>query len=124
MSRVMHFELSARDPERAVSFYGELFGWQFQKWEGSEEYWLVTTGPDEEPGINGGMMRAQEEWPPGVVNIVAVDAIDACLERVTRHGGEVVIPRSPVSGMGYVAYCRDPGGAVFGLFEADAAAGG
>ena len=50
MPRVVHFEIHADDPERAISFYQSVFGWQFQKWEGPLEYWMIITGP----GINEG----------------------------------------------------------------------
>ena len=43
MPRVVHFEIHAQDPERAVRFYERVFGWSAQRW-GSEEYWLLTTG--------------------------------------------------------------------------------
>ena len=61
MPRVVHFEIHAGDPDRAVNFYKTLFDWQFQKWEGPMEYWMVITGPDDQPGINGGLMRRQGE---------------------------------------------------------------
>src|SRR5262249_60785108 len=60
MPRVMHFEIHADNPERAVGFYTKVFGWSFKNWGGPMEYWLVTTGPDGQPGINGGARR-----PPG-----------------------------------------------------------
>ena len=53
MPRVVHFEIHADDPQRAANFYQNVFGWQINKWEGPEDYWLVTTGADNEPGING-----------------------------------------------------------------------
>ena len=66
MPRVVHFEVPADEPERAAGFYREVFGWQAQRWEGPQEYWLLTTGPDDVAGINGGIMRRQE--PFGVTN--------------------------------------------------------
>ena len=59
MNRVVHFELPADNPDRAVDFYKKVFGWQIQKWPGPQDYWLVTTGADGEPGINGGILRRQ-----------------------------------------------------------------
>ena len=53
MPRVIHFEIPADDPERAVAFYQNVFGWKWQKWEGPEPYWLATTGEDSEPGAAG-----------------------------------------------------------------------
>ena len=52
MARVVHFEIPADQPERAIEFYSKIFGWQFQKWDGPMPYWMINTG--EGPGINGG----------------------------------------------------------------------
>ena len=51
MNRVNHFEIYTPDPETVQPFYGEVFGWKFQKFEGGPmEYWLVTTGDDRSRG--------------------------------------------------------------------------
>ncbi|MGZ4908488.1 MAG: VOC family protein, partial [Halobacteriota archaeon] len=42
MSKVIHFELPADDPQRAVEFYEKVFGWTITKWEGPNDYWLIT----------------------------------------------------------------------------------
>jgi len=34
MSRVVHFEIYADDPERAVKFYTSVFDWKVNKWQG------------------------------------------------------------------------------------------
>lgn len=46
----MYFELPADDPKRAIAFYEKVFGWTITKWDAPMDYWLVTTGPDDEPG--------------------------------------------------------------------------
>ena len=43
MSRVVHFEIHAENPERAVRFYTAVFGWTITKWDGPFDYWLVST---------------------------------------------------------------------------------
>ena len=73
MSKVVHFEINTPDVEKTTAFYGGVFGWQFQKWEGPEPYWLVTTGEQDAPGIGGGMMSVKD-WPQ-TVNIVGVDSM-------------------------------------------------
>ena len=57
MARVIHFEIHADEPERAVQFYRRVFGWEFRAHDGDTEYWFITTGPPEEKGINGGLVR-------------------------------------------------------------------
>src|SRR6185436_19469492 len=54
MNRPVHFEIPAKDPARAIKFYEGAFGWTFKKWDGPMPYWMITTGPGSEPGINGG----------------------------------------------------------------------
>lgn len=51
MPRVIHFEIQAEQPERAIEFYSAVFGWRFPAW--MDGYWGVSTGTDGEPGTNG-----------------------------------------------------------------------
>ena len=118
MSRVVHFELPADNPERAVDFYKKVFGWQFQKWEGPTDYWLVSTGPDAQPGINGGLLRRQQPGA-GTCNTIGVTSLDDSVATITKNGGKNVVPKMPIPGVGYVAYCSDTEGNVFGLLQPD-----
>ena len=61
MPSVIHFEIFADEPERAVKFYTEVFGWQIQSRGGPVDYRLATTGPDTEPGINSAIAAAAKE---------------------------------------------------------------
>jgi uncharacterized protein len=122
MPRVVHFEIPSDDPQRATRFYGDVFGWQFQKWEGPQEYWLVTTGAEGERGIDGGLLRRSEP-SQGVVNTVDVPDVDDVVARVERAGGRVVVPKMPIPGVGWLAYAQDPDGNTFGLMQGDPAAG-
>jgi predicted enzyme related to lactoylglutathione lyase len=118
MSRVIHFELPADNPERAVEFYKKVFGWNFQKWEGPQEYWLVSTGPKTQPGINGGLLRRQHPGA-GTCNTIDVASVDQAVANITKHGGKNVMPKTALPGVGYLAYCSDTEGNVFGLMQAD-----
>ncbi len=64
MPRVVHFEIHADDPERAVKFYQNVFGWELTKWGGPHEYWVIKTGPDGSLGINGGLVRGMARARP------------------------------------------------------------
>lgn len=121
MGRVLHFELPAGDPERAVEFYSKVFGWKFGKWDGPIEYWMVMTGPDGTPGINGGLLR-RNDHVKGTTNTLSVDSVDATTKAVTAAGGKQVTPKMPIPGVGYFAYCEDTEGNLFGVMQADKAA--
>jgi hypothetical protein len=121
MPRVIHFELSADDPERAVKFYDEVFGWKTQKWDGPQSYWLLTTGEEGQPGINGGLMkRSDNPLPPSsATNTIDVPSVDDYAQKITERGGKVVMPKSALPGIGYLAYCEDTEGNVFGIMQFD-----
>jgi len=123
MPRVIHFEIHASDPDRSVKFYESLFGWTFQKWEGPMDYWLVTTGPDSQPGINGGLLRRQGEIDGqaviAYVCTVDVENIDTAITKAQSLGAQVVVPKMPIPGMGWLVYCKDSEGNIFGMMQAD-----
>jgi predicted enzyme related to lactoylglutathione lyase len=121
MPRVQHFEISANEPEKVAAFYENVFGWKITKWEGPVEYWLVETGGEEEPGINGGISRP-DETISGTVNTIGVPDIDAYLEKVQKFGGKVVVDKHIIPGVGYNAYCQDVEGSVFGVHQEDPSA--
>jgi uncharacterized protein len=117
MSRVIHFEIPAADPERASKFYQKVFGWKFDKWAGPMEYWMVTTGAEGTPGINGGLMRNTNVKT--TTNTVGVESVDAAIKTATGAGGKLVMPKTPIPGVGYFAYCEDTEGNLFGVMQAD-----
>ena len=117
MYRVVHFEISADEPERAQKFYTEVFGWDIQHWPGPEDYWLVTTGPNDQPGINGGIFK--RKGPVNYVNTVDVPSIEAAVETIEKNGGKLVVPKRAIPGVGWLAYCQDTEGNVFGITKED-----
>lgn len=118
MPRVVHFEIAADNTERAAKFYGEVFGWNINKWDGPQEYWLVSTGQRETYGIDGGLMKKMDNFP-GVINIVDVESTDEYVEKIAAAGGGIVMPKMAVPGIGYLAYCRDTEGNIFGIMQND-----
>ncbi|PKW17191.1 VOC family protein [Saccharopolyspora spinosa] len=122
MLRPVHFEIHAGDVDRARTFYSTVFGWRFQQW-GDEQYLLVLTG--EGPGIDGGLLPREGPEPSDETPIAAfattveVDDVEAMLSIVETAGGRVAMPKTALTGMGWVAYCRDTEGNIFGMFEAD-----
>ena len=122
MNRFTHFELATNDLEKTAAFYRDVFGWKVEKWEGPVDYWLVMTGDEKTPGINGGLMQAGGGIT-GTINTVEVDDIDAALAKALAHGGEVVLPKEAIPGVGYQAYIKDNTGIIIGLHQDDPKAG-
>ena len=117
MSRVIHFEIPASDPDRAAAFYKKAFGWKIEKWPGPMEYWMVNTGADATPGINGGLMRSGNVKT--TTNTIGVESVDAAIETVKKAGGKLIMPKTPIPAVGYFAYLEDTEGNLFGVMQSD-----
>lgn len=135
MNRPVHFEIHAADPEGAARFYREVFGWEIREWTmpGVElppenRYWLVNTGPDGTPGINGGIVVRRGAAPVQgqAVNafVVTMDvaSVDESVARATANGATLALPKMPIKGVGWLAYCHDPAGNIFGMMQNDPSA--
>ena len=125
MARVIHFEVHAENPERAARFYHELFGWELTRWEGPMDYWVITTGPSDQPGINGGLLRRHGPAPidgqpvNAYVCTLGVESVDQVLEAAPTQGGSIAMPKMAVPGVGWLGYLKDTEGNIFGVMQED-----
>ena len=126
-SRIVHFEIHAADPERAMKFYKNVFGWEFPRWMEDPPYWGVMTAAEgsEEPGINGGLMNRRGEAPSdgapvnAFVCTIQVDSYDFTHDKIIQAGGTVAVPKHAISGMAWQGYYKDTEGNIFGLHQRD-----
>jgi uncharacterized protein len=121
MSSVVHFEMPYDDRERMAKFYQDAFGWQTRMLgEEMGNYVLATTtesdesGPQKPGAINGGFFPKKPDWPaqhPSVV--IAVDDIQAAMNKVAAAGGKVLGEPVAIPGVGqYVAFFDTEGNRV------------
>jgi hypothetical protein len=120
VARIVHFEINADNPQRAVKFYEKVFGWKISKWGGPADYWLIETGEQDKPGINGAITKRMDKET--TVNFVDVPSVDDFLKKVEKAGGKTITKKAAIPGVGYSAYCKDTEGNVFGLFQDDPSA--
>ena len=118
MPRIFHFDVPADDPIRAQKFYQDVFGWKFDKWDGPMEYWMVKTGDDKQPGINGGLCKRMP-GQSGMTNTIDVLSVDEYVKKIQVMGGQVIAPKMPIPGVGYFAQCKDTEGNIFGIIQMD-----
>ncbi len=130
---VVHFEIQAADPDRALAFYAAVFGWTHNAAPDMEQaYWLVFPSGEEpaeaagrapETGIGGGMLVRPGPGPEegaavnAFVCVLQVEDLDAAHAAVTEHGGTIAVPPFPVAGVGRVFYCKDTEGNLLGVME-------
>jgi predicted enzyme related to lactoylglutathione lyase len=113
---IVHFEIPSQDTGRAKEFWGSLFGWSFDAWEGPTEYNMIR---GTEPG--GGLYPSQQ-GESGLTVYFGTDDVAGTAARVEELGGSIVMPKTPIPTIGYFAVCKDTEGNAFALFESDESA--
>ncbi|MFA6571262.1 MAG: VOC family protein [Bacteroidota bacterium] len=118
MSRVVHFEIPAKNAEQSAEFYKNVFGWEISKWDGPMEYWLIKTGEKDEPGIDGAIYQVNPMMDK-TVNTVAVSDLSAMIEKVKSNGGTIATDVMTIPGIGIMVYALDKEGVIFGMLQPD-----
>ncbi len=121
-----YFDLTVKNVAAARGFFEAVFGWKFERFPMPYEYYRITAGPPDEPGIDGGIGAIKDTPISGgrsFVNItVPVPNLDESIAKIMAVGGVVIEPRTAIPGIGWYATCAEPGGLMFGIIEADTAA--
>ena len=115
------FELSTTDEAGALSFYSTLLGWEnepheigpnwnynMQKVQGQYACSIYQQGEEE---------RSQNV-PPHWNTYFTVKSADATAETIKQNGGSVVVGPMDVFEAGRMAFCQDPQGAFFAIWQA------
>jgi len=124
MNRVVHFEIQADDIERAKNFYQKVFDWKIEKYMSKEksgmmDYWMIMTGKEGTPGIDGGMyQRPKEDQIHTFDGTIEVADIDKAIEVVKSSGGTITREKSELPGVGWFASAKDPEGNRFAMMQA------
>lgn len=109
-------ELMTRDAEKMKNFYADAVGWTFDGMDmgNGQTYWVAMVG---ETPVGGMFTMAgadfegiPEHWMP----YLAVDDVNAAVEKAKAGGATVMREPFDVPGIGRIAILREPGGAVIG----------
>jgi len=128
MNRVVHFEIHAKDADKVQQFYSDVFGWNITNLgEQMGNYRMIVTGEDAAgekwPGINGGITPRMGEPPASgqpvnaYVCTISVDNLDTYIDKVMEAGGSMALDKMDVPGVGWLAYCKDVDGNIFGMLQ-------
>jgi uncharacterized protein len=112
--KLVHFEIAASDDARAMDFYKQVLGWEFQdSGMPGVSYNLTEAG-----GEPGGAVYAMEGVDPGILVYFDTDDIDGSVAKVRDAGGQAD-DKQPIPGVGWFSHCTDTEGNRFGLFLSD-----
>jgi predicted enzyme related to lactoylglutathione lyase len=109
------FELDCNAPERALEFYGALFGWTRAAGLEIPERVVFATG--RRPLASARALPAGAEAAPAWSTGFAVADCEASCEQITASGGTLAGPALALAGLGRLAHAIDPQGAAFSILQ-------
>ena len=112
--QMVHVEIPAGSTAKAREFWGGLFGWQFEAFEGSPSEYHTTRFSE----TQGGAIMEADGDKRGPRVYFDVDDINASTARVGELGGQTG-DAMPVPGMGWFSINKDSEGNEFGLWQND-----
>jgi predicted enzyme related to lactoylglutathione lyase len=116
---VVHFEIIGKNPAKLRSYYGELFGWEFDTGDATTEavsqpgnygFLLGNTAGEINGGVGGG-----EGYEPRVLFYVGVSNVEAALEKAESLGGQWQMGPEGTPGNLVVGQFTDPEGNLIGV---------
>ena len=118
-----HFAINAADVEGARRFYQQVFGWRFSPW-GPPGFYQIDPGPT--GAVRGALQQRRELLPgertTGYECTIAVPDVDRVAAAVTANGGQVLMEKTTISGVGDLIFFSDPDGNVAGAMRYDSTA--
>lgn len=109
-------ELMTRDVERAKRFYTETIGWSFEPFDmpDGRSYWIASQNGKPVGGMFPIDMPEFDGVPEGWMSYLAVDDVDARVEKAVKAGAKLMKPVFDIPGVGRIAILMQPGGAGIG----------
>jgi hypothetical protein len=115
-------DLQTTDQGAAKEFYSSLFGWSYNDQAvpgGGAVYSMALVNGDAVAAIAPMPPGAPGPTPPMWNTYLAVDDVDATVEKVGPAGGQVLMPPTDIGDAGRMAFVTDPTGAAIGLWHAN-----
>jgi uncharacterized protein len=112
-NKLVHFAIHIDDIERAKSFYGEVFDWGFNSY-GPPDFLQIKADKTESGELIGALQsRKYSPVPEKIIGLectIAVENIDAIAEKVKNNGGQILMPKTTIPYVGFIAKFLDTEG--------------
>lgn len=112
-NRLTHFAIHVDDIERAKKFYDGVFEWGFNSY-GRDDFLQIRVDKSESGELIGALQSRKYSPVPEKVNglecTIAVENIDENIEKVEASGGQVLMPKTAIPYVGYIAKFLDTEG--------------
>jgi len=109
-------ELMSRDVEKAKAFFAEALGWSYEpmKMGPTGVYWVAIQDGERVGGMYEMAGDSFEGMPEAWYPYIAVDDVDARVEKARAAGATVLAEPFDLPQLGRIAMIRQPGGAMMG----------
>jgi len=110
-------ELATQDLEASQTFYGTLFGWEFEETDlGDAQYALIRFNDESIGGMIQSPSTAQSLW----LGAISVEDTEKALGFLSSNGAESLIGSTRLTGRGTMALIKDPQEALVALVHSSA----
>ncbi len=121
--RLTHFAINTDDVGRTQTFYGSVFGWEFQEYGPPGFVQIMDeTGQTPMGAIQERRQLLDDEPTRGFECTFGVDDVDVARERIVAAGGKILMEKFTISNVGHLIAFQDPGGNPALAMEYDSAA--
>lgn len=124
-NKLTHFAIHIDDIERAKKFYDGVFHWGFNSY-GQGDFLQIKADKSEHGELIGAMQsRKYSPVPEKVIGFectIGVENIAEIIDRVTANGGQILMPKTAIPYVGYIAKFLDTEGNLICAMEYDNAA--
>lgn len=112
-NKLTHFAIHTDDTERAKKFYGNVFDWGFNSY-GQDDFLQIKADKSEGGELIGAIQsRKYSPLPDKVIGFecsIGVENIDDIIERVKNNGGQILMPKTAIPHVGWIAKFLDTEG--------------
>jgi predicted enzyme related to lactoylglutathione lyase len=109
-------ELLTKDAEKAKRFYADTIGWSYQgmPMPDGASYWVAIHDGKPVAGLFPTDRPEYKRLPEAWMSYLAVDDVDARVQKATTAGAKLMKPIFDVPNVGRIAILTEPGGAGVG----------
>lgn len=112
-NKLTHFAIHIDDMERAKKFYDEVFEWGFNSY-GQNDFLQIKADKTENGDLIGALQsRKYSPVPEKIIGLectISVENINEIIEKVKSKGGQVLMPKTAIPNVGYIAKFLDTEG--------------
>lgn len=112
-NKLSHFAIYTEDTNRAKEFYSNVFDWGFQSY-GQQDFFQIKDDNSDEGELIGALQsRNYSPVPEKIIGLectISVENVDDIVERVKNNGGQILMPKTAIPYVGWIAKFLDTEG--------------